>query len=276
MVTFPNAKINIGLNIVGRRPDGYHDIVTLFYPVGWCDILEIVPGKGDSTTLTTTGRAVDCPPEKNLVMKAVAAMESAGLKLPPLDIYLHKVIPDGAGLGGGSADAAFAVRTINELLSLGLTDDEMASIVAPIGADCPFFIYNRPMLATGTGTTLAPFDLSLAGRGIAIVKPAVNVPTREAYAGVTPRLPEVYLPTLLQNRPIEEWQGKVVNDFEPSIFANHAAIAEIKRRLAEQGAIYTAMSGSGSAVFGIFENDKLAEQAVADIRGCDIFTGRLD
>lgn len=275
MVTFPNAKINIGLNIVGRRPDGYHDIVTLFYPVGWCDILEIVPGKGDATTLTTTGRAVDCPPEKNLVMKAVAALESVGLTLPPLDIYLHKVIPDGAGLGGGSADAAFTVRTINQLLSLGLSDDEMASIVAPIGADCPFFIYNRPMLATGTGTTLTPFDLSLAGRGIAIVKPEVNVPTREAYAGFTPRLPETELESLLK-MPIAEWQGKVVNDFEPSIFANHPAIADIKRRLAERGAIYTAMSGSGSAVFGIFENDKLAERAVADIRGCDIFTGSLD
>lgn len=275
MVTFPNAKINIGLNIVNRRTDGYHDIVTLFYPVGWCDVLEIVPGKSDTITLTTTGRAVDCPSEKNLVMKAVAAMDSAGLKLPPLDIYLHKVIPDGAGLGGGSSDAAFTVKTINQLLQLGLSDKEMASIVAPIGADCPFFIYNRPMLATGTGTTLTPFDLSLANRGIAIVKPAIHVPTREAYADVTPRQPVADLSALLKT-PIEHWRGEIVNDFEPSIFANHREIADIKQRLIERGANYSAMSGSGSAVFAIFENDKLAERAVADIEGCDIFTGRLD
>lgn len=275
MVTFPNAKINIGLNIVNRRTDGYHDIVTLFYPVGWCDILEIVPGKSDTITLTTTGRPVDCLPEKNLVMKAVAAMDSAGIKLPPLDIYLHKVIPDGAGLGGGSSDAAFTVKTINQLLQLGLSDNEMASIVAPIGADCPFFIYNRPMLATGMGTTLTPFDISLANRGIAIVKPAIHIPTREAYAGVTPRLPDADLSALLKT-PIEQWRGEIVNDFEPSIFANHREIADIKQRLIERGANYAAMSGSGSAVFAIFENDKLAERAVADIQGCDIFTGRLD
>ena len=152
MIAFPNAKINIGLFITARRPDGYHDIATVMMPADWCDILEIVPAKDDVTTLTVTGRSVDCPPEKNLVMRAYRAMEER-YNLPPVDIFLRKIIPDGAGLGGGSADAAFTITTLDRLFGLGLSADVMAGIAATIGSDCPFFIYNRPMLATGTGTT---------------------------------------------------------------------------------------------------------------------------
>lgn len=283
MVVFPNAKINIGLDIVERRSDGYHNIVTLFYPVGWCDVLEIVPGKRRETTLTITGREVACPMEKNLIIKALRALDeniskAAGATaaegwrhLPPLDIFLHKVIPDGAGLGGGSADAAFAVRAVNDMMNLGLTEPQMAEIIAPVGADCPFFIYNRPMLATGTGTTLSPAELSLEGYYITIAKPDVSVPTREAYAGVTPRQPDTALERLLNADPAS-WSAGVKNDFEASIFPSHPEIAAIKKLLMEHGAVYASMSGSGSAVYGIFTSDILAETAAAKLADCQTFT----
>lgn len=153
MIVFPNAKINIGLNILRRRPDGYHDLETVMYPIPWRDVLEIVPGRSGCDTLTCTGRPVNCPPEKNLVMKAVKALRGVA-EFPPVDIFLEKIIPDGAGLGGGSADAAFAITAIDSLFSLGLPRRLMAEVAAGIGADCPFFIYNEPALCTGTGTTM--------------------------------------------------------------------------------------------------------------------------
>lgn len=281
MILFPNAKINIGLHILRKRPDGYHDIETVMYPVPWTDILEIVPARGEETTLTVTGRGVACPPEKNLVMKAYRALDAV-TPLPPADIFLHKIIPDGAGLGGGSADAAFTLTGLNSLFALGLSDGELAEIAGTIGADCPFFIGNRPMLCTDTGTTLTPFGLSLAGMTVAIVKSAVSVPTAAAYAGVTPKIASPSLPELLSALSPGEWSGKIVNDFEASVFAAYPVVGEIKRALAERGAVYVAMSGSGSAVYALFDDtyinkgDKLAESLKREFEGCDVFVGVLN
>lgn len=275
MIVFPNAKINIGLDIIARRNDGYHNIETLFYPIGWSDILEIVPAKGATSTLTITGRGVNCPPEKNLVMKAYNAINEA-IPIPPVDIYLHKTIPDGAGLGGGSSDAAFTLIVLNKLFSLALTDDDLARIAAGIGADCPFFIYNRPMLAECIGERLTPINnVSLRGYSLGIVKPPTRISTAEAYAGVTPRLPSTPLAELL-TLPVDRWQGTIVNAFEDSVFPNHPELPRIKETLLDMGAAYASMSGSGSAIYGLFaDGDDLSARLGKKFPDCDIFSCRM-
>lgn len=273
MILFPNAKINLGLDIVEKRPDRYHNIETVMYPVPWCDILEIVPAKGTETSLTVTGRRVDCPPEKNLVMKAYRALSEL-VPLPPVDIYLRKIIPDGAGLGGGSADAAFTLKGLNTLFALDLPDERLADIAARLGADCPFFIYNHPMLCTGIGTEFSPVGIDLTGYYIIIVKPAVSVPTAQAYSRVTPALPDHRLGELLNEKP-DRWGGLVKNDFEPSVFPLYPAVAAIKERLNEMGAVYTSMSGSGSSVYGLFGSDILSYDLTEMFEGCDVFSSRL-
>lgn len=273
MVTFPNAKINIGLDIVSRRADGYHNIESVMIPVPWRDVLEIVPSKAEESTLTITGREVNCPTEKNLVMKAYRAMEQE-FDLPAVNVYLHKVIPDGAGLGGGSADAAFTITALNELFKLNLSDEKMASIAQRIGADCPFFIYNTPMLATGIGTDFKKVDVDLSGYKVLIVKPAVSVPTAQAYAGVTPSQPQRHIGELIK-MPVNRWQNAIKNDFEHSIFPLHPIVETIKGKIIEMGAEYASMSGSGSAVYGLFKADKLSEDAIPTFEQCDIFVGEL-
>lgn len=274
MILFPNAKINIGLDIVSKRPDGYHNIETVMYPVPWRDVLEIVPAKGSETTLTVTGREVNCPAEKNLVMKAYNAL-SAKVGLPPVDIYLRKIIPDGAGLGGGSADAAFTLVGLNSLFALGLSDRELADIAAGLGADCPFFVYNRPMLCTGIGTDFTPVDLNLKGYGIVIVKPEVSVPTALAYSRVTPAEPTVKLADKITVMPAQ-WQGQIKNDFESSVFPSYPEVGKIKEKLIDLGAIYASMSGSGSAVYGIFESDILSEELTDCFPGCSVFSDKFE
>ena len=253
MVVFPNAKINLGLNVIRRRPDGFHDISTVMFPVGWHDVLEVVPAKEGCSTLTVSGRGVDCPPEKNLVMKALNALRKK-IEVPEVDIYLEKIIPDGAGLGGGSADAAFTILALNGLFSLGLTEEEMADVAAEVGSDCPFFIYNRPMLATGRGEILTPIELDLSDYSIVIVKPdGCSVSTATAYAGITPHLPALSVAEII-DEPTDCWADRLVNDFEATIAEIHPTIKLIKHRLMDLGASYAAMSGSGSAVFGLFPN----------------------
>lgn len=272
MILFPNAKINLGLYITAKRPDGYHNLLTAFYPVGWRDILEIVPAKGSETTLTVTGRSVECAPEKNLVMRAYRAVAER-MPLPPVDIYLHKVIPDGAGLGGGSSDAAFTIFGLNNLFGLGLSPAQMAGIASEIGADCPFFIYDRPMVATGIGDVFTPCEVNLDGVPVLIVKPKVHVPTRDAYSRVTPRTPDIDLSALLSS-PVEEWQGRLVNQFEDNVFPLHPEIAALKEELLDMGAAYASMSGSGSSVFGIFpgaDSAKLSLVAAERFPGLDFF-----
>lgn len=273
MILFPNAKINLGLDILRKRPDGYHDIETIMVPVPWHDILEIVPAKGTETTLTTSGREVNCPPEKNLVMKAFRALDSK-TPLPAVDIYLHKIIPDGAGLGGGSADAAFTLKGLNELFKLGYNNDELADIAAELGADCPFFIYNRPMFCTGTGTDMSPIEIDLSGLTIAIIKPDVSVPTSKAYSQTHPSIPPVSLSEIIK-LPVSDWPGKLTNDFESSVFPEYPTIASVKKFLQESGAIYTAISGSGSAVFGLYDSAILADNLSSCFKDCQIFVARL-
>lgn len=253
MITFPNAKINIGLYVTSRRPDGYHNLETLFYPIELRDILEIVPAKGDSTTLTVTGIAVDGDAEQNLVMRAYRLLQSQ-YNLPAVEIHLHKVIPFGAGLGGGSADAAYALVMLRDMFSLPLDNDELAKLAARLGADCPFFIYNRPLIATGIGDCFTSTPFTLKGKYIVLVKPSIAVSTAEAYAHVTPQAPQTPLAEGLAT-PIEQWKACVSNDFEKSVFPAHPRIAAIKQQLYDMGALYASMSGSGSSVFGIFDTE---------------------
>ncbi|MDE7375324.1 MAG: 4-(cytidine 5'-diphospho)-2-C-methyl-D-erythritol kinase, partial [Muribaculaceae bacterium] len=217
MLAFAPCKINIGLDIVAKRPDGYHDIVTAMVPVPWHDIVEAVPAAGPQSTLTVLGRKVDCPVEKNLVMRALRAMQER-YGVPDVDLTLQKIVPDGAGLGGGSSDASTTLLILNDLFELNRSKEELAEVAASLGADCPFFIYNRPMLCTGTGTEMRPVDIDLSGFTLLIAKPqGVCVSTKEAYAGVKPAAPDMPLDELLR-LPASQWQGRVKNDFEASIF----------------------------------------------------------
>ena len=250
MILFPNAKINIGLNIVSRREDGYHNIETVMYPIGWSDVLEIVPARGNDATLTVTGREVNCPPEKNLVMKAFRLFqENTGIG--NVDIYLHKIIPDGAGLGGGSADAAFTLIGLNKMFECNLNNEQLAAIAAKIGADCPFFILNKPAYAEGIGERLRPISWDLKGWYLCVVRPNIPVPTREAFAHITPRHPEHCCLDIV-SQPVETWRDLLVNDFEYSVFRAYPQLAAVKKQLYNLGAVYAAMSGSGSALFGLF------------------------
>ena len=268
MITFPNAKINLGLNIVERRPDGYHNIETVFYPIPLSDVLEIVPAAGE-TSLTCHGNPVDCPPEKNLVMKAYRLLEQR-YDLPPVEIHLYKRIPDGAGLGGGSSDAAHTLVMLNRMFNLAIGEKELAAMAAGLGADCAFFVYNRPMLATGIGDVLSPVEVDLSGKTLLLVKPPVGVDTRTAYSRVTPQPASVSLTDVIA-APVTAWDGLLVNDFEPSVFAALPQLWLIKARLLDAGAQYAAMSGSGSTIFGIFDSDKLAEAAADTFADCATF-----
>ncbi len=260
MITFPNAKINLGLDIVERRADGYHDIETVFMPIPLHDALEIVPARDNSdTTLMCHGRTVDCPPEKNLVYRAWALMRDEH-GVPPVEMHLYKHIPDGAGLGGGSSDATATLLMLNRMFSLGLDHNQIALLAVRLGADCPFFVYNRPMLATGIGDKLTDINVSLAGLTMVLVAPAVYVSTREAYAGVTPHRPAVPLSERIA-APLPGWQATVTNDFEPTVMAVHPLLSEVKATLLAHGAAYAAMSGSGCSVFGLFDSDKVADDA---------------
>lgn len=273
MVLFPNAKINIGLDVLNRRPDGYHNLSTIMMPTGWCDILEITPraNDGGNDALILSGRPVDCPPEKNLVMKAVAAMRDVA-EFPVVEVRLHKVIPDGAGLGGGSADAAFTLKGLNTLFHLGLSDDALVSIAATLGADCAFFIHNKPMLCEGIGDRLTPVDLSmLVGLQLVIVKPPFGVSTSQAYSAVKPELPEVSIPQYLATLPVNRWHGSIKNDFEASVFPQFPEIARIKDALMAQGAVYASMSGSGSAVYGFFPADSDLTHIPKQFPKCEVF-----
>ncbi len=265
MITFPNAKINLGLNIVERRPDGYHNLETVFYPImGLTDVLEIVPAT--TTRLHCYGRTVDCPEEKNLVMKACRLMQrEAGV--PEVDMHLYKHIPDGAGLGGGSSDAAHAMLMLNQMFGLGIGRERLAQMAATLGADCPFFIYNKPVMATGIGDVFSPASVGLGGYTLLLVKPEVSVPTAVAYSRVSPQPSQSRLTQQL-SLPVEQWQtAGVRNQFEPSVFAAYPQLADIKSELARSGALYASMSGSGSSIFGIFDNANLAEAAARNFAG---------
>jgi 4-diphosphocytidyl-2-C-methyl-D-erythritol kinase len=248
MVVFPNAKINIGLHIVSRRSDGYHDLETIFYPVGLSDALEMA--ETGNTGISFSGLPVDGQPGDNLVMKAYRMLER-DFGLPPVQFHLHKVIPPGAGLGGGSSDAAFTLNMLNAYFRLHLSTAQLKKYASLLGADCAFFIDNQPAYATGTGDRLTPVALDLYGYKLVIVKPRVTVYTARAYQHVTPAPPVFRLGDII-HYPVEQWEGLVTNDFEKSIFPLFPEIEGWKKTLYELGAVYASMSGSGSSVFALF------------------------
>ena len=253
MKSHPNCKINLGLHVVGKRPDGYHNLETIFLPVhDLCDELEITPVKGSDTVVRQEGIVLDNAPEDNLCMKAYRLLHDE-FNIPPVEILLRKHIPFGAGLGGGSSDAAFTLKMLNDMFSLGLATADLEQRAARIGADCAFFIQNRPAYATGIGDQLEPIDLDLSAYRIAIeIPPDEHVSTREAYAGL--HLQGGSRPDLRKavRQPIVQWRKTIVNDFETSVFPAHPAIAALKDDMYRRGALYAAMTGSGAAVFGLF------------------------
>lgn len=254
MICFPNAKINLGLNVVEKRADGYHNIETLFLPVSIKDALEFVPVPDLTVPYEwhNSGRLIDAPAEQNICIKALMAMRQRYPQLPPLKIHLHKHIPFGAGLGGGSADGAFMLTALNNYFELGATPAELKEIAVTLGADCAFFVDNKPSFATGIGNLLEPYDIDLSAYHISIVVPNVHVSTPEAYRMMKPHYPDIRLHEALKF-PIEQWRDVVFNDFEGPVFQKHPIVKEVKEMMYQKGAVYACMSGSGSSVFGIFK-----------------------
>lgn len=251
MINFPNAKINLGLRILSKRKDGYHDIETCMVPVPLFDALEMIPSQ-KKLQWTSTGLPIPGKPEENLVLKAFQLLKKDFPAISFPSIHLHKNIPMGAGLGGGSADAAFALTLMNQLYELYLDDFFLEEYAAQLGSDCAFFIENTPKIARGRGEILEPVSVDLKDCHLLLINPGIHIGTKEAYAGVTPAPSEVKLAEVLADK--SRWKDELVNDFETSIFPNHPEIAEIKNKLYEAGAFYAAMSGSGSSVFGLFDN----------------------
>lgn len=267
MICFPNAKINLGLHVLSKRADGYHNIETVFYPVNLCDALEIVPVEEGKIIFSQTGIPVDGKPEDNLVMKAYHLLKK-DYDLPEIAIYLRKQIPFGAGLGGGSSDAAFMIKLLNDFAELKLSVEQMEAYAGQLGADCPFFIQNKPVFAEATGNVFSPVSISLQAYHLVVVKPSVSVSTKEAYARVKPQQPAVSLNNIIR-LPVKEWKNHLFNDFEPGVFTQYPEIGKIKQKLYVEGALYASMSGSGSAVFGIF--DKPVKLEWEDKKNCIAF-----
>jgi 4-diphosphocytidyl-2-C-methyl-D-erythritol kinase len=248
MIVFPNAKINIGLNVVSLRPDGFRNLESCFYPVQWTDALEMVPA--DQLQFHLSGIPVPGQPETNLCLKAFHLLQ-ADHGIAPVHMHLHKNIPIGAGLGGGSADAAFALRLLNDLFGLKLDAEALEDYARRLGSDCAFFIRNKPVFATERGDVFQDLALDLSGYRCLLVYPDRHITTAEAYGQVVPRQPAVPLRELLQ-QDISTWKDQVKNDFEAALFPRYPELGQIKDRLYEHGALYAAMSGSGSTVFGLF------------------------
>ena len=251
MIIFPNAKINLGLNVISRRNDGFHNIETILYPVKVKEALEII--EADRLLFTSSGIAVPGNPDENLCMKAYHLI-SKDTKLPPVHFHLHKQIPVGAGLGGGSADAAFCIRLLNQKFGLGFTADQMKDYARQLGSDCAFFIENQPVLATGKGDQFTKIDLKLDKYFMVLVMPPVHVNTADAYQEIKPAS-SVFSLASFEDLPIENWPDVLKNDFEGTVFKKHPVIGDLKKELYKSGALYASMSGSGAAVYAIFENE---------------------
>ena len=251
MIAFPFAKINLGLHIIEKRPDHYHNIETIFYPVEWCDILEII--KADDFAFFHTGLPVAGNANDNLCVKAYNLLKS-DWNISPVHIYLHKIIPIGAGLGGGSSDAAHTLLLLNKIFALNLSLKQLSEYAVKLGSDCAFFLQPHPMFAQGRGELLSAIDVSLKKYFIVMVMPQVQVNTSDAYQWIIPAKPKTGLERILK-LPIEEWKNVLENDFEKPVFEKYPLLKEIKEQLYLQGALYSAMSGSGASVFGIFKRE---------------------
>lgn len=252
MVSFPPCKINLGLNVIRRREDGYHDIATCFYPVPWNDVLEIIPAR--NFTFSSSGEPVPGPTADNLCVKAYELLK-CDFWLKPVAIHLHKLVPIGAGLGGGSADGAYTLKILNELFDLSLSAERLKDYAARLGSDCPFFVDNVPTIGRGRGEVLEPVNVTLKDKFVIIVKPDVSISTAEAFAEIIPMEPQSDIRTIVETKPFEQWRHLLRNDFEPSLFRRFPIIESIHAKLYAFGATYSSVSGSGSAVFGLFDNE---------------------
>lgn len=253
MLFFPNAKINIGLNILRKRSDGYHDIETVFCPTAFADILEFVPEAGEQPGVchyTATGIPVDGDPETNLCVKAYRLL-CRDFKLPAIRVHLHKIIPPGAGLGGGSSDGAFMLKYLDREFGLGLDENQLCDYASALGSDCAFFILNRPVFGFERGNRFREIDNIPEGLELGLVNPGIHVSTAEAYGSIVPGIPGLSLEQLIRE-PVGQWKNRIVNDFEEPISAKYPVIGQIADQLYTLGAVYAAMSGSGSTVFGLF------------------------
>lgn len=262
MILHPHAKINLGLRILRRRPDGYHDIESCMLPIGWADQLAVeIAAEATEDSYEIAGLAGELPIERNLVYKAVQLLRAQHSEIPPLQLKLEKLIPTEAGLGGGSADAAYTLLAINELCHLNLSTAQLEAMAGELGSDCPFFIQSRPVLVTGRGERLTPLTKpsTLLGKWLLIVKPPIGMSTAEAYRQVT-RHPEAEGKlTALLEQPIGQWRELIVNDFESVVFAHYPELAALRDTLYRHGALYAAMSGSGTAIYGIFDDNPLLD-----------------
>jgi 4-diphosphocytidyl-2-C-methyl-D-erythritol kinase len=271
MLLYPNAKINIGLDVIEKRADGYHNLETVFYPIGLCDVLDVKLSESCSDySFSTSGIQIAGDPEENLIVKAFRLLQF-DYSIPPIDITLIKQIPFGAGLGGGSADAAFMLKALNEMFELKMTSAKLQKYASKLGADCPVFIKNKPVFATGIGNVFKPIKMILKGYFLILIKPDIHVSTPEAYSFVVPQQPKNSLFESIE-KPIFEWKHLIKNDFESSVFKAYPAIERIKHQLYEMGAIYASMSGSGSAVYGVFEAEPTE---VLDFKNCFVTGGFL-
>ncbi len=252
MIAFPNAKINLGLQILSRRTDGFHNIESVLIPISLSDALEVIEAPNGEFSFTSSGLPIPSDGKPNLCERAFWLLHNE-FRIPQVNLHLYKVIPAGSGLGGGSADAAYTLKMLNQVFSLDLNHSDLETLAAKLGSDCPFFIRNQPMLARGSGEILDPVSLSLKGLHLLLIRPQVHISTAEAFAGVVPQNPRKALHEILA-QPIESWKEELKNDFEKSLFAKHPLLGKIKNQLYDNGALYSAMSGSGSALFGLFEN----------------------
>ncbi len=254
MISFPNAKINLGLSVVRKREDGYHDLETVFYPVPICDVLEVHGNDKGDIAIISSGIEVTDNIEDNLIVKAYRKLQQYH-SLPGVDVYFKKQIPFGAGLGGGSADASFMLLILRDMFLPDVTDEQLEKYAATIGADCAFFIKNKPVYAEGIGEVFSPVEVSLKGYKLVIVKPDVHVSTKDAFGNICAAEPEFAVKQVIENMPIEDWADRLKNDFETTVFAKHPLLGEIKQRLYDKGAVYASMSGSGASLYGLFRSE---------------------
>ena len=269
MISFPNSKINLGLSVTEKRPDGFHNLETLMMPTGLCDVLEVIVSPDAKFLFTTSGLKINSEKTQNLVIKAWDMLRDK-FQLPPVKIHLHKVVPMGAGLGGGSSDAAFTIKNINSLFNLKLSKKEMQAFALELGSDCPFFIENKAVIARGRGELFEKVKLDLKGFKIVIVKPDFHIDTADAYSQIITSFKATPLKEIIE-MPIDIWKGLLTNDFEKPVFEQFPSIKNIKEELYKMGATYTSMSGSGSAVFGLFKDVPDIGSGFPD---CFVWTGK--
>lgn len=259
MLAFPNCKINLGLNVVAKRADGYHDLETVFLPIKLNDVLEVI--HAPETRFVATGLPINGDASSNLCLRAYELLQQDFPHLPAVSIHLHKVIPMGAGLGGGSSDGAHMLMLLNDKFHLQLSQEQLIAYALQLGSDCPFFILNKPAFASGRGEVMTPLQLDLSACKFVVVNPSIHVSTKEAFAGLMPQRPTKSISHIIQ-QPVETWKRELVNDFEATIFPLHPPIAAIKNELYKAGAVYASMSGTGSTVYGIFRKDEQPDLGV--------------